>query len=214
MSNAFLAIAATPAVKATQDVQGSRHAYARLEGGAVTNDHLGPAEAAFIAARDSFYMATVSETGWPYLQHRGGPPGFLHVLDGRTLALADLRGNRQYISLGNLANNDRAALILVDYPNRRRLKLYARVAVREAADALDLLETLSVHRTAVTVERVFLLHVEAFDWNCPQHITPRFTAPEVAAAVSPLHERLAALEAENAALRARLATHSAGNSEP
>lgn len=202
MSNAFLDIAATPGVKAVQTVLGSRALYARGEGGPVGNDRIGPAEAAFIAARDSFYMATVSETGWPYIQHRGGPPGFLRVLDERTLGIADLRGNRQYITLGNVAADDRAALFLTDYPARRRLKLLVRVEPRDLDNDPTLASRLATPGHRGVPERALLFHVAGFDWNCPQHITPRFTEAEVAAAMAPLRDRRAALEAENAALRA------------
>jgi predicted pyridoxine 5'-phosphate oxidase superfamily flavin-nucleotide-binding protein len=161
-------------------------------------------ETAFIAQRDSFYIASVSETGWPYVQHRGGPAGFLKMVDERTLAFADYRGNRQYISTGNLAANDRACLILVDYPRRARLKIYAHVE-KLALDAEPALTDLvKDERYKAKLERIFRLRLAAFDWNCPQHITPRFTEGEIAQAVRPLHDRIAALEAENAAMRARL----------
>lgn len=161
-------------------------------------------EAAFIAERDSFYMASVSETGWPYVQYRGGPPGFLKVIDQTTLAFADFRGNRQYISVGNLDANDRVALILVDYPRRARLKILAH-AERLALDAEPgLLERVSTLGYRATPERIFKLKLAAFDWNCPQHIVPRFTEAEISRAVQPLHQQIEALEAENRALRERL----------
>jgi predicted pyridoxine 5'-phosphate oxidase superfamily flavin-nucleotide-binding protein len=151
-------------------------------------------------------MATVSETGWPYVQHRGGPVGFLKVVDEKTLAFADYRGNRQYISVGNLVADDRAALILMDYAHQARLKMYVRVeAVPLEADA-ELAALVSVAGYRAKPERILRLHLAAFDWNCPQHITPRFTEGEVNEAVRPLRERLAQLESENAELRARLAT--------
>jgi uncharacterized protein len=198
MAQAFLDIATTASVRAAQAAMGSNpRAHLHSENGGLT-----PAESAFIADRDSFYMATVSETGWPYIQHRGGSRGFLKVLDETTLALADYRGNRQYITVGNLAANDRAALIMVDYPRRARLKIYARVEA-VALDADPALAARVVDAGArARPERILRLHVEAFDWNCPQHITPRFTEAEIAEALGP---RFAALEAENAALRARLA---------
>lgn len=204
MANAFLRIAATPAVKTAQEANGSRHAYARLEGGPLQNHRLGAAEEAFIAARDSFYMATVSETGWPYVQHRGGPPGFLVALDERTLGIGDLRGNKQYITLGNIAGDARCCLFLIDYPARRRLKIYARVEARRIDDDPAQAQRLLVPPMR-GAERALIFHVEAFDWNCPQHITPRFTEAEVNAAVAPLRGQLARLEDENAALRAALA---------
>ena len=204
MANGFLDLATTPSVRAARAANGSDGLYDRIAGkrGA---DAFGATESAFIAARDSFYLASVSETGWPYVQHRGGPPGFLAQLDDRTLAFADFRGNRQYISLGNTAVDDRVALILMDYPRRRRLKLYARIELRELADDPELVARLTRPDYRGVPERAFLLHLEAFDWNCPQHITPRFTELEIAAASAPLTTRLAELEAENAALRATLA---------
>jgi hypothetical protein len=204
MGHDFLDIAVTQSVRAAQEANGSRDVW---EGPRKPRPSKAftPDEAAFIAARDSFYMATVSETGWPYVQHRGGPPGFLRVLDERTLGFADFRGNRQYISLGNLAANDRAALILMDYPHRARLKIFARVEVRDLAADPHLAAQLSHPGYRARPERAILLHLEAFDWNCPQHITPRFTEAEITEAVAPLQASLAALEAENAALRARLA---------
>jgi predicted pyridoxine 5'-phosphate oxidase superfamily flavin-nucleotide-binding protein len=161
-------------------------------------------ETAFIAQRDSFYIASVSETGWPYVQHRGGPAGFLKMVDERTLAFADYRGNRQYISTGNLAANDRACLILVDYPRRARLKIYAHVEKLALGADPTLTDLVTDEPYKAKLERIFRLRLAAFDWNCPQHITPRFTEGEIAQAVRPLHERIAALEAENELLRGRL----------
>jgi len=162
------------------------------------------AEIAFVAGRDSLFMATVSESGWPYVQHRGGPPGFIRVLDDRTLAIADFRGNRQYISTGNLASDDRAALILMDYPNRRRLKIYAQVEARDLAADPELAAKLTLPGYRAKIERGLVIHLAAFDWNCPQHITPRFSEVELAPALAPLRARLDALESENEALRAQL----------
>ena len=204
MPYGFLDIASTPSVIAAQEANGSRAAYAKFAG-ARTSDRLTPSETAFIAERDSFYMASVSETGWPYVQHRGGPAGFLRVLDDRTLAFADFRGNRQYISLGNTATNDRVALILMDYPNRRRLKIYAHIEAVNLADDPSLAETLALPDYKAKPERIFLLHLDAFDWNCPQHITPRFTQDELAQALAPMRLRMEQLEAENAILRAEAA---------
>jgi predicted pyridoxine 5'-phosphate oxidase superfamily flavin-nucleotide-binding protein len=148
-------------------------------------------------------MATVSETGWPYVQHRGGPRGFLKVVDDRTLAFADYRGNRQYISTGNLAANERASLFLMDYAHRARLKIYAHIeAVALDADPA-LTELVTVPGYKAKLERIFRVRLEAFDWNCPQHITPRFTEEQVTEAVRPLRERLEALQAEVDVLRAR-----------
>jgi len=158
-------------------------------------------ETDFIAARDSFYLASVSQNGWPYVQHRGGPPGFIRVLDETTLGFADYRGNRQYISLGNVADDDRVALILVDYPRRARLKILAHMSAHDFAAEPDLASRLLTPGTRGHPERGFTLRLEAFDWNCPQHITPRFTVAEVNELVASFHTQLAVLEAENNALR-------------
>ena len=196
MSHRFAELAFTDRVKAIQEQEGSRASYARFEGGEAHHDRLGAAEAAFLEARDSFYLATVSETGWPYVQHRGGPPGFLKVLDEATIGFADFRGNRQYVSLGNLGGDDRVSLILVDYPHRRRLKILGHA--RPVDDAATLAR-LIVPGYPAKVERGLLIAVAAFDWNCPQHLTPRFTEAEIAAAAAPLHARIAELEAALAA---------------
>ncbi len=203
MTYGFLDIASTPSVKAAQAANGSAALWENFDRDR-TNDRLTEAEIAFIGQRDSFYMATVSETGWPYVQHRGGPPGFLRVLDDRTLAFADFRGNRQYISVGNLAANDRAALILMDYPHRARMKIYAHIEARDLTTDPALAEKLAVPGYKARPERAFLLHLDAFDWNCPQHITPRFTEAELADALAPVRRRIEALEAENETLRQRL----------
>lgn len=205
MTNDFLAIATTPSVLAAQVANGSAGMYDKP--GHRRADHFTSTEVDFIAARDSFYMASVSETGWPYVQHRGGPSGFLKVLDETTLAFPEFRGNRQYLSLGNTAADSRVALILMDYAHRRRLKLYARIEARELPLDPELAERLSMPGYRGVVERAFVLHLEGFDWNCPQHITPRFTEAEVTSASAALTGRLAELETENAALRAALASH-------
>lgn len=203
MPYGFLDIAITPSVRAAQAEMESDHLWQDFRGHR-TFDRFTPNEVAFIAQRDSFYMATVSETGWPYVQHRGGPAGFLKIIDDKTLAFADYRGNRQYISLGNLTADDRAALILVDYAHRARLKIYARTEVLGLADDLALTEQVLDPAYRAKPERLFRLHLEAFDWNCAQHITPRFTEAEITTAVEPLRERLMMLERENAELKARL----------
>ena len=204
MAYGFLDIAVTPSVKAAQATMGSDGIWNDFKGRREFDRFTGN-EAAFIVARDSFYMASVSETGWPYVQHRGGPPGFLKVVDAQTLAFADYRGNRQYISLGNLTANERVALILMNYAGRQRLKIYARVEVVsiDADPALAAQVTMPGYRGAP--ERILKFHLETFDWNCPQHITPRFTEAEIAVAVAPLRKRVSALEAENEMLRAKLA---------
>lgn len=208
MSYGFLDIATTPSVLATREEMGSARLWA-AGGQDRTFDRLTENEVAFIAARDSFYMASVSEAGWPYVQHRGGPPGFLKVIDDKILAFADFSGNRQYLSLGNLNADDRACLILMDYARKARLKIFAHAeAVPLDADPALRERVLDTGYRA-RPERVIRLTLEAFDWNCPQHITPRFTQAEIREAVAPLQERLAALELENASLRARL-----GEGEP
>ncbi|MGE7471232.1 pyridoxamine 5'-phosphate oxidase family protein [Bosea sp. NPDC003192] len=205
MTHRFLEIATTPAVKAAQEAQGSRRSYARQEEGEPHNHLLGEAEAGFIATRDSFYLASVSETGWPYLQHRGGPAGFLRVLDETTLGFADLRGNRQYLSLGNLSADDRLCLFLMDYGHRARLKIFGRAQFHDLAAEPELARRLIVPGYRAVPERGVTIKVEAFDWNCPQHITPRFSEAELAPALAPVRQRLEELEVENARLRAELA---------
>jgi predicted pyridoxine 5'-phosphate oxidase superfamily flavin-nucleotide-binding protein len=195
MTHKFAELAFTPAVQAIQESQGSRKAYAKAEGGPVHHDRLGEPEAMFIAARDSFYMASTGETGWPYIQHRGGPAGFVRVLDEQTLGFADFRGNRQYISVGNLLENDRVALFFMDYPHQARLKVLGRARTVALETDPDLAAGLAVPGYPAKIERGFVIAVEAFDWNCSQHITQRFTAAEIAAAVAPLHERIRELEA-------------------
>jgi uncharacterized protein len=196
MSHAFADIAFTPSVKAAQQRDGSRAGYARnFEGDAeVFNDRLGDAEVDFIAAQRSFYLATVSETGWPYLQHRGGPRGFLKVLDAKTLAFADYAGNRQLISVGNLATNDRVALILMDYAQRVRLKLLGRLAVKDLAPQDPLAKTLIDPAYRAGPQRAMVITVEGFDWNCPQHIPVRIDAEDVQRALDERDARIAALE--------------------
>ena len=184
MANRFAEIAFTPHVLDWQERRGSRRAYANQakhsEPGAL--DEIGDDERAFIESRDSFYLSTVSETGWPYVQHRGGEIGFLRVIDSHTLGFADLAGNKQYVSLGNLDTNDRAALFLMDYPSQTRLKIlaHAKVVEREADPAL--VERLAVPGYPGRAERAMLFSVEGISWNCRQHITPRYTLAELAAA--------------------------------
>lgn len=175
MSRRFFDLAFTPAVQAEQVRRGSRAVYARAAASAATpaDLELGPREVAFLGARDSFYLASVSETGWPYIQHRGGPPGFVRVPDGQTIAWAELRGNRQYVTAGNVAHDDRVALFFMDYAARRRLKLLGRMTLVEPEPA----------EGDGAVEALAVVRVAAFDWNCPQHITPRYTKDELARAV-------------------------------
>ena len=202
MGRRFAELAFTPLVKRQQQQHGSRHLYEQVERSSDLGDQLGPDEQAFIRERDGFYMASVSETGWPYIQYRGGEKGFLHVIDARTLGFADLRGNTQYISVGNLQHDDRVALFFMDYPNQSRLKILGRARIHEGdAEARKLIEELRVPGEKSPAERAELIHVEAFDWNCPQHITPRYSEAELAKLLEPMRHRLDALEAENKRLR-------------
>ncbi|NUT45673.1 MAG: pyridoxamine 5-phosphate oxidase [Thermoactinospora sp.] len=192
----FAQLAFTDGVQAHQKAHGSHRAYRRALEGPAEGDRLGPGERAFIAERDSFYIATVSESGWPYIQHRGGPPGFLRVLDDRTLGFADFRGNRQYITRGNLDHDDRVSLFLMDYANQVRLKVLGRARVIEG----DL--SLAEAGYPARVERAVSVRVEGFDWNCPQHIPQLFSRDAVGHALGHLRDRVAELERENARLRA------------
>ncbi len=197
-------IAFTPAVKAVQERLGSRKSYAGLEQKGGWQDVITADLKGFIADRDSFYLATASAEGRPYIQHRGGRKGFLKVLDERTLAFADFGGNRQYISVGNLSENDRAYLFLMDYSRQQRVKIWGRAEVVEDDPAL--LEKLADPEYKARPERAFLLHVEAWDVNCRQHITPRFTAEDIEPELQRLRARIAELEAEVEGLRSRTAT--------
>lgn len=198
MRSRFFETAFTPSVQAEQERHGSRAAYARIEarrGGADDDLALTRLEAEFIANRDSFYLATVSASGWPHVQHRGGPEGFVRILDRRTLGWADFRGNRQYITIGNAADNDRVALIFMDYRAQRRLKVLGRMRSLELDERPALRAELEVAGYGAKVEHAIEVTVEAFDWNCPQHITPRFTEAEVTAIVAPLRRQIAELQA-------------------
>ena len=179
MGRAFARVMFGEAAKRLQERFGSRAAYERVARDGKAGDALGPMERDFIGRRDSFYMATVTADGWPYVQHRGGPKGFLRVLDERTVAFADFAGNAQFVSAGNLETNDRVALFLMDYPNQARLKLigHARIVEGDAAGAADV----AVPGYPAKVQRVIVVEVVAFDWNCSQHITPRWTEAEVRA---------------------------------
>jgi len=200
MPHRYAEIAFTATVKKAQEQFGSRNAYARMEGAPETRNHrLRETEAEFIAARNSLYMATVSETGWPYIQHRGGPTGFVRVLDDATIGFADFRGNRQYISLGNLMTDDRVSLFFMDYPNKTRLKLFGRAKIIGLDDAATL-SRLETSDYRARLERGFLVKVEGFDWNCPQHIVERYTLDDVRAMTAPLAARIAELEARVARL--------------
>lgn len=199
------------AARALQAEDGSREAYARMEEGADgTPDQLTAKEAEFIAARDSFYLASVTPDGWPYVQHRGGPAGFLKVLPGNRLGFADYRGNRQHVTTANLDADPRLSLFLIDYPNRRRLKILGRGRVVRADEDPALLAALMPDGYRALGERATIIDVVGFDWNCPQHITPRFTEAEIADVIQPLSHQIAQLRAEADALRAQLDRKNAG----
>ena len=192
-------IAFTPAVKAMQEKLGSRAGYARMEEKGGWKDSVTPDLAGFLAARDSFYLGTASAEGQPYIQHRGGPKGFLQVIDEKTLAFADFSGNRQYISLGNLTENDKAYIFLMDYANRRRVKIWGHA--RFVNDDPFLLDRLTDAAYKGRPERAVVFTIEAWDVNCPQHITPRFTEEDLAPGIGKLKARIEELEAEVARLK-------------
>lgn len=205
MARAFAEIAFTPAVRAAQTRLGSARGYAKfLQPEAERGNRLGETEANFIAARDGFYQATVSQTGWPYVQFRGGPAGFIKVLDDQTIAYADFRGNRQYVSVGNLEGDDRISLILMDYPNRQRLKVWGRARLVDAAGDAKLIARLHDEAYRANPERAVVITLEAFDWNCPQHIPQRLTLEELEPHLEPLRRQIASLAAENETLKAWL----------
>lgn len=207
MSYGFLDIAMTPSVRAAQRESGADSLWSDFKGHRAF-DRFTENEATFIADRDSFFLATVSETGWPYVQHRGGPRGFLKLVDDRTLAFADYRGNRQYISVGNAKAENRACLLLMDYARRARLKMYVRVEIITLDTDPALTQLVTVPSYKAKIERIFRMRLENYDWNCPQHITPRFTEQEIAEAIRPLRERLETLEAENNELKAKFTSYS------
>ncbi len=183
MNRNFTKFAFTPSVREAQEHYGSRANYERME-----NDPdrflLTGKEKSYIPTLDSFFMATVGENGWPYVQFRGGPKGFLKILDDRTLGFADYRGNRQYISVGNINSGGKVALILLDFARRVRLKIWATATVKDAGDDPELASRLADPDYGAKVERLITLTIEAYDWNCPQHITPRYTEEEVMADIS------------------------------
>jgi uncharacterized protein len=196
MADRYMQLVLTPAVQQAQDKYFGKH---QVVEHAPETDALTADETDFIASRDSFYMATVSETGWPYLQHRGGPPGFVKVLGPNLIGFADFKGNRQLVSTGNLEITDRVTLFMMDYPHRTRLKLLGHARVLDAREHRELIEQLAPETLRKKVERLFLIQIISYDWNCPQYITPRFTAAEVEDYVAPLKARIADLEAQLAA---------------
>ena len=185
MTQRYRDLAFTPAVRQAQERNGTADHFAGLAPAPAEPDALTEKETSFITARDSFYMATVTETGWPYMQHRGGPKGFVKVLSAHRIAIADFRGNRQYMSVGNLAANNRASLFFMDYPARRRLKVMALASTVDLGDDEGLIAAVRDAGYRAVVERALVFDVAAFDWNCPQHITQRFTADEWALADAP-----------------------------
>jgi len=203
----YLEITTTPSVQAARLQWAGADRYARASEGPDTNDRFGPAEAAFVSARDGCYLGSVNASGWPYVQFRGGPKGFLRVLGETTLAFADFRGNRQQLTAGNVATDDRVSLFLMDYARRRRLKVLGHLTF---VDDPALVAQVAVPGYAAKVERAARIEVVAFDWNCPQHIPLRFTEAEIAAASAPLHQRIAEQEAENKRLRAKAGPGDAG----
>jgi predicted pyridoxine 5'-phosphate oxidase superfamily flavin-nucleotide-binding protein len=204
MAYTFGSLVFTPVIKALQEQYGSRRQYAKREASGFAQDGIGSSERQFLAESDSFYMASVGATGWPYVQHRGGPKGFLKVIDEHTVAFADFRGNKQFISTGNLMTDDRVALILVDYPRQARLKIVGHVRIGEGTEAKEWIERVRDPDYEAVVERVFVIQVEAFDWNCQQHITPRFTEEQITGALAPIEERMRTLEQENERLQGEL----------
>jgi predicted pyridoxine 5'-phosphate oxidase superfamily flavin-nucleotide-binding protein len=196
----YSTLAFSDAAKKIQEKTGSRVNYARLEKRSHT-DGLTENEIEFISQRDSFYMSTIGENGFPYIQFRGGPKGFLKVLDKAKLGFIDFRGNMQYVSVGNIATNNKVALILMDYAAKARLKIYAVAEVVELKDDSKLFDTLNLADYKFRPERMIVFHVSAYDWNCPQHITPRYTMEEIEDALSSQLNRIASLEDEIKTLR-------------
>jgi uncharacterized protein len=200
----YLQTLTTPAVAAVQQQYGSRAAMERATEGWDTDNRLGEYEVEFIEGRDGFYLGTVGETGWPYVQYRGGPAGFLRLLDDTTLGWADFRGNRQYLSMGNLGASPKVSLFLMDYAKQRRLKILGNAEVVDVQDDAALANTLTVPGYDARVERAVVVHVVGYDWNCPQHITPRYTAAELRPVIDRLEAEAQRLREENAQLRERL----------
>ncbi|MEO7213543.1 pyridoxamine 5'-phosphate oxidase family protein [Mucilaginibacter sp.] len=200
----FAKFAFTDGIKALQQQYGSRDSYARMENRDDT-DGLTEAEADFIEQRDSFYMASIGENGYPYIQHRGGPAGFIKVINANTLGVVDFKGNKQYISVGNVLTHHQVSLFLMDYPHKTRLKIYADARIVELADEPALFKLLDPADYKHTPERMILFDVKAFDWNCPQHITPRYTEDEIKRAFAPQNEYVLKLEYELEKLKKQLA---------
>lgn len=203
MAKNFAEIAFTTAVKEMQEKLGSRSTYARMERDTYV-DGLTENELDFISQRDSFYMASIGENNFPYIQHRGGPKGFLKVLDAKRLGFIDFKGNMQYITVGNMATNNNVALIMVDYPARARLKILARMEILELKDDPALYDQLDLSEYKFRPERMMVLHVEAYDWNCPQHIIPRYTLADIEIAFTSQRSQIAGLEKEIKELKQKI----------
>lgn len=201
----YAGFAFTDAIKVLQEKKGSREGYAHMEKNRYT-EGLGDFEKDFIENRDSFYLATIGENGYPYIQHRGGPKGFIKVLNDKTIGIVDFRGNKQYISVGNVSENPHVSLILMDYPRRARMKIYADLRIVEINEDPGLFLNLDPSDYKHQSERMMIFEVRAFDWNCPQHITPRYTADEINEAFAQRNEYVAQLEREVQELRAKLKT--------
>lgn len=202
----YSSLAFTNVIKSIQDKLGSRETYERVEKMSYV-DGLTPIEAEFVSQMDSFYMASSGENGFPYIQHRGGPKGFIKVIDPQTIGIVDFTGNRQYISVGNITINPKVSLILVSYPFRARLKMYAEAEIVEIKDRPDLFELLKPTDYKFKPERLLLFHIKAYDWNCPQHITPKYTKDEIEELIQPQKEYIQQLEQEVKLLREQLAAN-------
>jgi uncharacterized protein len=204
LSKHYASIAFTDDVRAVQADRGSEAFYGRKVASGKASpgrDALTDDEKEYLRERDGFYLASVSETGWPYVQFRGGPVGFVHVLDDHTIGWADFRGNLQYVSTGNMSGDGRVAIIAVDYAHQRRLKIFGHARIVTLDQDPELVRALRDDAYDAVVERAVVVDVDAYDWNCPQHITPRFTLDELDEALEPIRDQLAALQAENARLR-------------
>lgn len=200
----FARFAFTDGVKKLQEKYGSRSSYARMESLMADKDGITESEQMFIESRDSFYIASIGENGYPYIQHRGGPAGFIKVIDNHTIGVVDFRGNKQYISVGNVMTHPQVSLFLMDYPHKTRLKIYADARIVELADNPELFDLIDPAEYKHTPERMLVFDVKAFDWNCPQHITPRYTVEEIKEAFAPQNEYVLKLEYEIAKLKKQL----------
>lgn len=203
MAKNFAEIAFTDAVKELQEQHGSRKGYERMEKFNVI-EGLSENEVGFIEDRDSFFLASIGEKNFPYIQHRGGPKGFVKVIDKQTIGFIDFSGNKQYISVGNFATNKNVALIMMDYPARARLKIFAKAEIVELNDNPELLASLDLGEYKYRPERMVLFHIEAYDWNCPQHIVPRFTVDEIQNVLKPELAKIEMLQLENKKLKEKL----------